>query len=116
MSQFLFVYGTLRNHEENEMALYLKERANYAGTGSIVAKLHDLGGYPGLILAGNFNDLVIGDIYEIKNEEVFAKLDFYENAWPLINENPEYVRKELFVTHNENKIKCWVYVYNESFV
>jgi len=112
MSQFLFVYGTLRNHETNEMAVYLKSNAQFIGNGSVKGTLIDLGDYPGFTNQDNNIGIVTGDIFKIENSDIFSVLDEYEQSWPLYGTDAEYKRVEMNIQFMGKFLTCWIYVYN----
>src|SRR5215212_10117745 len=77
----LFVYGSLRMGEENEMARLLHGHANYLGEGTIRARLYAIDWYSGAVASDDPADLVHGDVFELDAaaaDEVIAALDAYE--------------------------------------
>jgi len=102
----LFVYATLRSPFTNRYARLLAERATLLGRARIQGKLYDLGPYPGMLLSGDPEDWVIGEIYRLHDPaETLAILDDYEGA-PYTRVAAQ-VRAEFAET-----VDVWVYTYN----
>lgn len=90
------------------MAKLLKQSANYIGEGSIIGKLYHISWYPAFKKSNNEEDMVLGDVYQLKEnrkESLIELLDEYEGE--------EYEKELLEVTFNKEKIKALVYVYKE---
>jgi gamma-glutamylcyclotransferase (GGCT)/AIG2-like uncharacterized protein YtfP len=112
---YLFVYGKLKTTKGGVVSNYLKSNAELLGNAYMHAIMYDLGNYPGLIPSNDFENKVYGELFAIKDaKKVFAVLDDYEEAWPLVTDDPEYSRKIHDVYYNEIALPCWVYVYNWS--
>lgn len=79
MTNYLFVYGTLKRAFSNEYARFLGSNAAYIGEASVRGRLYLLEGYPGLVLAEGGYD-VYGEVFEVTRNhlEVFEMLDHYE--------------------------------------
>src|SRR5947207_1608067 len=80
MPDFLFVYGTLRRLSRHPMARSLGEQARFMGQGSVAGRLYNLGRYPGMTAAACAADRVVGDVYQLADEDTIRELDRYENA------------------------------------
>src|SRR5262249_18535424 len=80
MCDLLFVYGTLRPLSLHPMAKWLAERAAFMGAGTMAGRLYNLGRYPGMTEAGSMAELVVGDVYQLADDETIRELDRYENA------------------------------------
>lgn len=77
----LFVYGSLRMGEENEMARLLHARARYLGEGAIRARLYAIDWYSGAVASDAPADRVHGDVFGLdpaSAAEMIAALDAYE--------------------------------------
>lgn len=76
---YLFVYGTLMSTFNNPMALYLRKNARLIGKGHFNGLLFDFGNYPGAVYKSDSTDKVIGEMYQLSNDDViFNILDIYE--------------------------------------
>jgi gamma-glutamylcyclotransferase (GGCT)/AIG2-like uncharacterized protein YtfP len=82
--QNVFVYGTLRAGEANDIgeaaARHDITAPEWLGSATIRGRLFDFGAYPGLVVDGDGVD-VKGDIYEI-DDELVAVLDEIEAVYP----------------------------------
>jgi gamma-glutamylcyclotransferase (GGCT)/AIG2-like uncharacterized protein YtfP len=106
----LFVYGTLLQYFENTAWSTIKSFVQLEGPGRLTAAdLYDLGEYPGLIITGDANQYITGEVYRIYQniEEVLAALDDYEGD--------EYRREQHQVElAGQKQIRCWMYVYKHQ--
>lgn len=108
MTLHLFVYGTLRRGSPHPMAQFLAEHALYVAVGRIQGRLYNLGRFPGLRPSTDDADWVVGDLYELYNEAIWAELDRYEDA-----ESPQPGCFERGIAEialeNSKKTDAWVY-------
>ena len=109
MNHYLFVYGTLRNEFDNEMAQYLNQHATFLQNGGLKGFLYDIGTYPGVVYDDKAETLVKGQIFELHDsDEIFKVLDPYEGI-----DDELYIRQVCPVQVLEKKItSCWVYLFN----
>jgi gamma-glutamylcyclotransferase (GGCT)/AIG2-like uncharacterized protein YtfP len=63
MSDYLFVYGTLRKEMNHPMYRALSRSAEWVGEANLQGRLYDLGKYPGAVPSKRVSDIVIGEIY-----------------------------------------------------
>lgn len=110
----LFVYGTLRDDPRHDMFHVLARSATFIGDGRVNAQLFDLGAYPGIVLSQSPGDVVRGELYRLKPEEVAAiltLLDDYEGLGPDDPQPHEYKREVVRVLlPNGRAISAWAYV------
>jgi len=113
--EFLFVYGTLLD-PKNSVGQFLRSNAEFYDDGYFKGKLFDLGDYPGAVGSDNPEDKVYGSIFVLKNEEsIFRILDEYEESGDQFPEPNEFIRiKTEIVTAKNEKLHCWIYLYNRS--
>jgi gamma-glutamylcyclotransferase (GGCT)/AIG2-like uncharacterized protein YtfP len=110
MTNYLFVYGTLRRRSRHPMARRLAELAHYVGPATIQARLYNLGRYPGLQPSQARGDWVQGDVYDLgeQSAQALQEMDAYENA-----ESPQpaffdrHLAKVLLADNQE--LEVWVY-------
>ena len=95
----VFVYGTLRRGGVRAMS-ELFPGSRFVGNANVNGSLHDLGAYPGLSLDES-NSSVVGEVYEV-DDEVLNKLDEIEAP-------SHYWRKQVEVSLDDHKKRCWVY-------
>ncbi|MGS0892422.1 gamma-glutamylcyclotransferase family protein [Burkholderia stagnalis] len=81
----VFVYGTLRAGEANDIAHAAARHGLAApvllGAAALPGELFDFGTYPGMVRAEVGQSLVWGDVYEI-DERLVAVLDEIERVYP----------------------------------
>jgi gamma-glutamylcyclotransferase (GGCT)/AIG2-like uncharacterized protein YtfP len=109
MSNYLFVYGTLRRRSRHPMARRLAEAARHLGAARIAGRLYDLGRFPGLKEPRSADDSVQGDVYDLGEnaEQTLRAMDAYENA-----ESPPptpYERARATVWVGDGPLTVWVY-------
>lgn len=110
MSNYIFVYGTLRKGCDNPMSIFLKKHAIFHQKGRLTGELYDVGEYPAGVYDEESKHEIVGDIFEITDAAtLFETLDPYEDV-----EDELYSRviRPVFVTNQNYPLSCWVYVYN----
>src|SRR5436190_22408873 len=82
MSNYLFVYGTLKRRSRHPMARRLAQSARHVGAAKIAGRLYNLGRFPGLQEPTAPDDWVLGDVYDLGEnaEQTLRDMDAYENA------------------------------------
>lgn len=112
MADYLFTYGTLRLNQSHPIANFLADTTNLVGLAELPnAKLYHIDWYPALIKTTNKNDIVIGDVVQLKTEKAWPIIDEYEGIG--VGNPPYEYRREKVIVRIENKeIQCWVYFYN----
>jgi len=111
---YLFVYGTLlRNAQSNRNAL-LKGHADFISVARFEGLLYLIDTYPGVLASQNKNDWVVGEVYQLRDENIILKkLDHYEECSPEFQQPTEYIRtQQKVVLDNGNTCTAWVYIYN----
>lgn len=96
MSDYLFVYGTLRRSHGGPMHALLASRARFVAEAYIQGQLYDIGSNPGLTESSIPGDLVAGELYDLQNDvDLLERLDDYEQCSTKYPEPWEYQRKTL---------------------
>jgi len=114
LSQYIFIYGTLRPGLAPDEIARAVEALKPVGEGSVRGVLYDLGDYPGARLDASSEQRIIGWVYRLPEDAgVLQELDRYEGF------NPEAPGKSLFLRVEELvemgyglALRCWIYVYN----
>jgi gamma-glutamylcyclotransferase (GGCT)/AIG2-like uncharacterized protein YtfP len=112
MSNYLFVYGTLKRRSRHPMARRLAQAARHVGAARIAGRLYHLGRFPGLKEPRSALDWVQGDVYDLGENanSILREMDAYENA-----ESPPptpYKRLPATATLDPgNTLTVWVYWY-----
>lgn len=105
----VFVYGTLRAGEANDIHLAAQRHGIAAptliGVGTIAGHLYDFGNYPGLVL-DRAGGQVFGDIYDIA-EGLLPVLDEIEEIYP--GQPSLFVRQTHAVTRADQALACLLY-------
>jgi len=117
MSEYLFVYGTLRKNYDLKLKKMVSNRMEYLGQGKVGASLYDIGRYPGAIKS-NRGDEVIGDVFLVTDSDKVLKLfDRYEGISEEGKHDADFIRKKTRVRLRSGKtLLAWVYWYNQSVV
>lgn len=102
-SRFVFVYGTLRRGEVNDINR-LQPAPRYLGAARIRGSLYDLGPYPGVVLGGA--GWVQGEVYAL-TPELERQLDLIEEVAPV--PSGEYARRHVAVEVAGQRLPCLVY-------
>lgn len=116
MTDYLFVYGTLRQNAKHPMHQQLAKHAHFIGMARLQACLYQVSYYPGAVPSSDVADQVIGELYQLMQPEVLLPvLDNYEECGPGFALPQEY-RRELQQVMLESgaSVVAWVYVYNRS--
>ncbi|RDS99815.1 gamma-glutamylcyclotransferase [Burkholderia contaminans] len=98
--RYVFVYGTLRNGEANDIGHAAARHGIAAptllGAVALPGELYDFGTYPGMIAGSAGKSLVWGDVYEV-DDQLVPVLDEIERVYPGVDSlfKPEDVTVEL---------------------
>lgn len=115
ISDYLFVYGSLRKASNNAISAKLLNHSLYLGEASIHAKLYEIAGYPGIIESNQITDYVYGEVYQLRDTRLLSVLDDYEECSSRFPLPHEYIRKAMTVyLSNKQPLTAWVYVYNRD--
>ncbi|HEX3024931.1 MAG TPA: gamma-glutamylcyclotransferase family protein [Chitinophagaceae bacterium] len=108
----LFVYGSLRSGFRSAAYGYISRYFNFLGDAKVKGSLYDMGEYPAAVATVE-NNFVVGELYEIKDEEEFvwalAQLDDYEGLNVEIGEQALYKRELVTVYINDKTEQGWIY-------
>lgn len=116
MSEYLFVYGTLRPNLAPAEVAGLVRRLLRIGAASAPGRIYDPGAYPGAILDPNCDTKIIGEVFQLPDDaETLAAVDVYEGFDPHDLKMSLFVRRKCEVTlEGDAKLECWIYVYNRQ--
>jgi gamma-glutamylcyclotransferase (GGCT)/AIG2-like uncharacterized protein YtfP len=110
--KYVFVYGTLRAGEINDINLAADRNAiarpRHLGLTTLAGRLFDFGAYPGMVAEHrpNAQSTVVGDVYEI-DDALMAVLDEIEQVYP--GEDGLFVSREVDVEVQGERIVCHYY-------
>lgn len=113
MSQYLFVYGTLRPGCAPAEVSHAAAQLRLVGEASVRGELYDLGHYPGVVLSSDPLRKVSGLLFELPaDESVLHALDEYEEFIPELPQTSQFVRVQCEAqTASGEVVSCWIYVY-----
>ncbi|WP_322051383.1 gamma-glutamylcyclotransferase family protein [Paraburkholderia bannensis] len=107
--KYVFVYGTLRAGEINDISLAAARHAirepRLVGQSSVAGRLYDFGRYPGMIADAQAAP-VLGDVYEI-DEALVPVLDEIEEVYPGVE--GEFLSCQVNVDVQGAQIECLFY-------
>ena len=116
MSEFIFVYGTLRPAMAPPEMKDIVGRWRPVGSATVLGQLLDLGDYTGAVLDANTSSRIVGEVFELPNDPaMMAELDEYEGFDPDEAETSLFcrVKTEVKLASGGNR-SCWMYVYNRD--
>jgi gamma-glutamylcyclotransferase (GGCT)/AIG2-like uncharacterized protein YtfP len=97
----LFVYGTLRSGERNDIRSFGEVR--FAGNGQVAGSIYDLGAYP--VYLPSPAGVVEGEVFVIA-DRLLSDLDLFEG-------HPDLFRRTRMEVEMSGgtRVEAWVYVY-----
>lgn len=111
--KYVFVYGTLRAGEINDINLaadrHAIARPRHLGVTTLAGRLFDFGTYPGMVAQTGetvAETAVIGDVYEI-DDALVAVLDEIEQVYPGVD--GLFVSREVHVEVAGERVACLYY-------
>lgn len=119
MSDYLFVYGTLRKSPNGSQHPSLQDHADYIGMALMPGKLYEINHYPGAIVGAASSPFRIqGEVYRLRDaERLLQSLDEYEECTAYFPEPHEYRRLKMPVTLPDSRsLTAWVYLYNRPVI
>jgi gamma-glutamylcyclotransferase (GGCT)/AIG2-like uncharacterized protein YtfP len=117
MTEYLFLYGTLKpNQAEGEVADVIK-RLRRIGSATVPGRLYDFGEYPGAIVSRNSSKKIHGEVFElpIAEDATLKAIDAYEEFDVSNPEQSLFVRQRISAKLQDGRrVNCWIYVYNKA--
>ena len=116
MSEYLFVYGTLKPGCVPELMAGVAAQLRAMAEGSVRGALYNLGGYPGAVPNAGATDRIFGTVMELPaDKNILRALDEYEGFDPAAPEACEFVRELREVElAADGSLNCWFYRYNRK--
>ncbi|HZS08061.1 MAG TPA: gamma-glutamylcyclotransferase family protein [Blastocatellia bacterium] len=117
MSEFLFVYGTLRPELAPAEMKGVIGQLRPVAPASVRGRLYDLGEYPGALVDEAAGTVIVGSVFELPEDvhACFAALDEYEGFDPGDPEAGLFLRRQHIITLNDGRaLSCWIYVCNRA--
>lgn len=100
-------YGTLMSSFDALDELEVRHLLRLLGPCAIRGRLFDLGEWPTLQAGGG---VVEGELFEVLDDKVFARLDPFENYDPCDPRRSSYVRSAVLLLRP--RVRAWVYLTN----
>lgn len=106
MIDLLFVYGTLRRDLPESRHPLIDAECTYIGRARVRGVLYDLGPYPAVVPSKGETDIVVGELYRMREPEIVLKrLDAYEGT--------DYDRRVFPVEMEDRReTEAWIYVFD----
>lgn len=115
MSEYLFVYGSLKRGFGGKEVTGLANQMKWIGTAKVPGRLYDLGKYVGAIVENDLDSFVKGELLEIPDPSVLKRLDEYEEYNPARVLSCLFVRRQVRArVENGREVDAWIYVYNRD--
>lgn len=116
VSEYVFVYGSLRQAAQHPMHSELLRYTQYVAPACMHGYLYVVADYPGAVASSAPHAKVYGEVYQVLQPDLlFATLDAYEECTAAFAQPHEYCRQQLAVTLAAGtRLMAWVYVYNRA--
>lgn len=110
-NSLLFVYGTLLKGLRRGHGIHFGKRTRFIGPATVKGRLIDLGEYPALVKTSANDGVVVGELYDIIDQDLWNIIDDYEG---IHDPNPEYRREKIYATINGQRKQVHAYLYARS--
>jgi gamma-glutamylcyclotransferase (GGCT)/AIG2-like uncharacterized protein YtfP len=112
LTDYLFVYGTLRSSVVPAPLQSLLGPLTRLGRATTSGVLYDLGRYPAAVFGGELE--IVGEVLELPADAgILAALDEYEGFEPDDPQGSLYLRVRRQVTLSDGQsLDCWAYAFN----
>jgi gamma-glutamylcyclotransferase (GGCT)/AIG2-like uncharacterized protein YtfP len=99
---------------DHPMAQLLSRSADFLGEAHCRGRLYRVKHYPGLVLSDAPEDIVLGELYRLKQTDALLReFDMYEACGEGFAEPTEYLRRMLPVALEDGSaVEAWTYIYN----
>ena len=113
---FLFVYGTLRQQSDAEIARLFFQHARDLGPARFQGKLYLISTYPAAIASDHAEDQICGQLIALPvDDALWRALDDYEGIGLNFPEPYEYKRCRMPVNLEDgSRIDAWLYLYQHD--
>lgn len=116
MSEYLFLYGTLKPNEAEVDVANVVKSLRRVGSGTVPGRLYDFGDYPGAVIDHSAKTSIKGELFELPHDDSALKaLDDYEEFNRTDRKNSLFIRIRTVATlQGGRRLNAWVYVYNRN--
>lgn len=114
MSEYLFLYGTLRPEDAPVEIRSTVAGLRLIGEGTVPGILYDLGEYPGALVDAAAEQRIFGTVYQLSEDRTaLSRMDTYEDFRPDAPEESLFLRvRQKVEMEAGGSVECWMYVYN----
>ncbi|CAD6873897.1 gamma-glutamylcyclotransferase family protein [Methylomonas fluvii] len=111
-AQYLFVYGTLCRHPDDQTQHPFLDDCEYMGHAFMHGNLYEIDSYPGAVTSCTTQ--IKGELYLLRApERTLSVLDIYEECTADFPQPHEYIRRQLLVNLPDGQsVFAWTYLYN----
>ena len=113
MTQYLFVYGTLKRRGGSRHRALLGQ-AEYMGEATYQGRLYRVSWYPAAVASSAADAHVCGELYRLEADadRLLRAIDQYEGCDAV---DPEYERCAQTVRRSDGtRVRAWIYLYRHS--
>ncbi len=116
MTEYLFLYGTLKPNEAASDVAETVRTLRRVGSATVPGRLYDFGDYPWAVIDQSAKTSIKGELFELPNDDSALKtLDDYEEFNKTDRKNSLFIRTRTVATlHSGRQLNAWVYVYNRN--
>ncbi len=116
MTEYLFLYGTLKPNEAASDVAETVRTLRRVGSATVPGRLYDFGDYPGAVIDQSAKTSIKGELFELPNDDSALKaLDDYEEFNRTDRKNSLFIRTRAVATlQGGRQLNAWVYVYNHN--
>src|SRR5216684_8945284 len=116
MTEYLFLYGTLKPNEAASDVAETVRTLRRVGSATVPGRLYDLGDYPGAVIDRSAKTSIKGELFELPNDDSALKaLDDYEEFNRTDRKNSLFVRtRTVAELYDGRRLSAWIYVYNRD--
>jgi gamma-glutamylcyclotransferase (GGCT)/AIG2-like uncharacterized protein YtfP len=116
VSDFLFVYGTLRPALWPDQLRAVLSGTHCLASASVRGRLYDLGAHPAAVLDPASGDRIRGEVLELPSgPDLLSELDTYEDFDPADLTGSLFLRLRCEAELDDGRtLTCWVYAYNRD--
>lgn len=109
---YFFAYGTLQTEFNIPLRHQITNMLEAVGKAYFLGRLFEIDKYPAAILDNTHCYKIHGQVFKVKNKEVWTLMDEYEECSAEFPEPHEYERKIIEIyTETGDKINAWAYLY-----
>jgi gamma-glutamylcyclotransferase (GGCT)/AIG2-like uncharacterized protein YtfP len=116
MSEYLFVYGTLRPAVAPPEVADAVSQWRFIGPARVRGRLYDLGQYPGAALDEAAASFISGEVFGLpQDSNLLNLLDAYEGFDAADHQASLFIRAQTRAALSDgSQLECWIYVYNRT--